>query len=83
MPYVIKTSAAKMPTSCRQPYIRIAVLEIEDGAQEPTMISTRARGVIRIVQTWGPVPRKGTTARSGKALAMAAAVALVDSLNAA
>lgn len=36
-------------------YIKVAVLEIEsDFVGVPKMISERARGVIRIVESWGP-----------------------------
>ena len=51
--YIIKSSAACMPSSCKYgPYRRIAVLEVEDGVESVKMISPRARGVKRVVQTW-------------------------------
>jgi len=49
--FIVKTATAKMPTSVKHPYARVAVLEIEHGAQ-PKMISDRARGVVRVVRTW-------------------------------
>ena len=67
--YAVKVSAAKMPTSCWGKYIRVGVLEVEDDTTEISMISERARGVLRVVRTWerrhqtmpcgtcGPTPR--------------------------
>lgn len=77
MPYIIKQSAAKMPNKVIHPYVWIAVLEVEPGVTEVAMISDRARGVRRVVQTWGPVPRDGKTSRSGVVQAMDEARALV------
>jgi hypothetical protein len=51
MSYIVMSSAAKMPGSCKGVYKRVAVMEVEPGA-EPKMISERAKGVIRVVQTW-------------------------------
>lgn len=52
--YVVKTAAACMPGSCWGVYRRVAVLEVEDGlsAEDIKMISPRARGVCRVVETW-------------------------------
>jgi hypothetical protein len=49
--YMIKVAAANMGASCKGTYARVAVLEVEAGA-EPEMISERAKGVVRIVRTW-------------------------------
>ena len=49
--YIVRTASAKMPASTKGRYSRVAVLEVEDGA-DPKMISERAKGVIRIVRTW-------------------------------
>ena len=48
--FIIMTATAKMPNSCWGRYMRVAVVET-DGTR-PKMISERARGVVRIVQTW-------------------------------
>lgn len=49
--FVVMDSAARMPSKCWGRYRRVAVVEIERGAV-PKMISSRARGVVRIVKTW-------------------------------
>lgn len=64
--YVVKCSAAPMPSSCWGTYRRVAVLEIDaDVVAEhgfPRMISTHARGVLRVVETWERL-NVGTTER--------------------
>lgn len=47
--FVVKTSAAKMPASCYGRYRHVALMEVEVGAPFPKMISTHAKGVVRIV----------------------------------
>ena len=49
MTFIVMTASAKMPSSCWGRYGKVAVLEIEDPASPPKMISERARGVKRIV----------------------------------
>jgi len=49
--YQIKVSAARMPNSCWGKYKHVAVMETVDDTP-PTMISERAKGVIRIVACW-------------------------------
>ncbi len=80
---IIMTRRAKMPMSCMGggDYYRIAVVEIDrsqlrDGDVEPRMISQRARGVVRIVETWERMYR-GSTERCAFAQAMLEAEALV------
>jgi hypothetical protein len=47
------TASAKMPSSCKGTYRRIAVVETSLAPGEvPAMISDRAKGVVRIVETW-------------------------------
>lgn len=51
--YLVMTAAAKTPASVRSPYRRVAVVELKPGQTErPKMISPRARGIERIVETW-------------------------------
>ena len=51
--FVIQSAAVRMPSSVKAPYRRIAVLELEEGFEGvPTMISSHARGVKRVVRTW-------------------------------
>jgi len=78
--YIVKTSAAKMPRSCWGRYVRVAVLEVEAGT-EPAMISERARGVVRIVETWERLS-VGKTNRCAAARAVAEAEALAARLGA-
>lgn len=50
--YIVQTAAACMPNSCWGTYRRVALLEVKDGVESVAMISSRARGVVRVVQTW-------------------------------
>lgn len=49
--FVVMTAAAQMPSSCRGRYGRVALVEVV-RRWTPRMISTRALGVVRIVETW-------------------------------
>ena len=51
--YVVVSSRAKMPGSCRggRSYKRVAVMRVAPGAT-PKMISERARGVQQVIKTW-------------------------------
>jgi len=59
--YIVMDRAAKMPGNCWGQYRRVAVVEVEAGVK-PKMISERARGVVRVVQTWEK-QHVGTTER--------------------
>lgn len=61
---VTKESQAKMPTSVKSAYVRIAAMLMLKGT-EPKMISRRASGCVRILKCSAPVPRKGSARRSG------------------
>lgn len=79
--FTTKESSAKRPRGARGPYIRVAVLEVEDDFEgEPTMISERAKGVIRIVEEWGPC-YDGKTERSAGPQARREAEELARKLN--
>jgi hypothetical protein len=80
MPYIVQTASAKMPTSVKAPYRRIAVLEVEPGVERVAMISPRARGVVRVVDTWERLHARGV--RSAYALALDEAKAVAAMLNA-
>jgi predicted secreted protein len=79
--YIVQTSAARMPGSCWGQYRRVAVLEVEDGLTRAAMISSRARGVRSVVQTWERC-HVGTTSRGAYQRALAEAEALAARLNA-
>lgn len=68
-----------MPNSCWGRYRRVAVLEVETGTV-PAMISGRARGVVRVVQTWEK-RHVGTTDRCAYERAVAEAQELAAELN--
>jgi hypothetical protein len=77
--YIIQTASAKMPSSCRSPYRRVAVLEVAEGVERASMISDRASDVIRVVATWERL-NVGTTQRSAYARALRDAEKMVDEL---
>lgn len=83
--FVVRTSTASMPNNCWGKYRHVAVLEVERGTV-PTMISVRARGVARIVETWhncnvGPIVARGGRGRCAYSKALDAAEALAEKLN--
>jgi hypothetical protein len=80
--YIVMTAAAKMPSTVRSPYRRVAVLEVDlpKGVAYPKMISDRAAGVVRVVRTWERL-NVGLTARSAYAKALIEAEALAARLN--
>jgi hypothetical protein len=78
--YIVQTAAAPMPSSCWGVYRRVAVLEVEAGVTRASMISTHARGVRRVVQTWERL-NVGHTARCAYARALAAAERLAAEYN--
>ena len=79
--FIVQSASAHMPNKVRHPYRRVAVLEVVIGAQ-PKMISRRARGVVRIVETWERL-NVGLTARCAYQRALAEATALAAKLNSA
>src|ERR1700753_528789 len=78
--YIVVERVAKMPSSCGYAYEYCAVIET-DGRRSVSMISERARGVRRIVRAWAPYPKAGSTSRSAKCQALAAARELAARLN--
>jgi hypothetical protein len=80
MPYIVKTSAARMPSSVKARYSHVAVMDVEPDTW-PSMISPRARGVRRIVQTWARC-HVGQTDRCAFKRAVAEADRLAAQLNA-
>jgi hypothetical protein len=78
--FIVQTAAACMPSSCWGTYRRVAVLEVEDGVSQVSMISARARGVVRVVETWER-RNVGSTERCAYSRAVAEAHALVTRLS--
>ena len=83
--YIVKDSAAKMPSSCWGRYRRVAVLEVADTVRDDrdvTAISENAKGVLRVVRTWERL-RDGTTERCAFMRALREAQDVAEALNAA
>lgn len=54
--FIVMTSTAKMPLSCKGRYRRVAIVEVDRVSLPfgvPRMISSRAKGVLRIVEDLG------------------------------
>ena len=79
--YVIKVSSAKMPSSCWGKYQHVAVMEMEDDAPYPKMISKRAKGCVRVVKLW-PKRFLGISEKCAANVAKYAAEELIRQLNA-
>jgi hypothetical protein len=79
--FIVKVSAAAMPTSCKGRYVRVGVMEMLADAPFPSMLSSRSRGCVRVVETWERC-NVGHTERCASRRAIAAAEALASSLNA-
>ena len=78
--FIVQTSCAKMPSSCRGTYRNVAVLEVDEGISAVTMISERAKGVRKIVKMWR-ARNVGYTARCAFQIALKEANELCESLN--
>ena len=81
--FITQTATCSAPLTARGRfgnYGRVAVLEIEANYAHVTMISPRARGVVRVVQTWEQC-YVGRTDRCAFALAVDAAETLASALN--
>ena len=79
--YIVISSSAKMPSSCRGRYRRVGVVELEPGVEgPPTMLSSRSRQVKRVVETWERL-NVGTTERCAYQRALREADALAHQLN--
>lgn len=70
--FIIQTAAAHMPAKCWGKYRRIAIIEVTSGVERVSMISDRAKGVVRVVRTWERL-FSGTTDRCAYRRALAEA----------
>jgi hypothetical protein len=68
--FIVMTASAKMPSSVRAPYMKVAVVEVEKGVI-PKMISERAKGVVRIVSLQDRLHARGVDTAYTRALAEA------------
>jgi hypothetical protein len=80
MSYIVQSACAQMLASVKALYRRIAVLEVEPGVTKVSMISTHARGVLRVVATWEKLHARGASTAYDRA--MVEAEALCAKLNA-
>ena len=79
--YIIMTASAQMPNSCRGIYRRVAVVELTPGfTKTPKMISERAIGIKRIVETWERL-NVGKTHRCAYQVALMEADELIQQLE--
>lgn len=81
--FVVLTASAHMPSTVKHPYRRVAVVELAEPGVVPKMISSRARGVARIVQTWERCHVGSGGPRTAYGRALEEARRLADRLNAA
>jgi hypothetical protein len=78
--FIVKEATAKMPSSCWGKYKRVAVLEVENGVFNVSMISDKAKGVVQVVATWERL-HVGTTPRCAYRQALQEAEEMARSLN--
>jgi hypothetical protein len=79
--FIVMTAAATPSSTCWGIYRRVAVVEIEPGFNDrPKMISARAKGIKRVVETWENC-NVGTTDRCAFRRAEKEAQELADELN--
>ena len=76
--FIVMTASAKMPSSCRGRYGKVAVCEVEKGVW-PKMISDRAKGMVRIVSLRDKLNIGGD--RSAYGIAVTDAERLAKGLN--
>jgi hypothetical protein len=81
--WIVMTSAAHMPNSCKGRYRRVALVQLSQyytaNNLEPKMISERARGVLRLIDMGHH--NVGTTPRCAYHRTLVTAHARVDRLN--
>jgi hypothetical protein len=78
--YMIMTASAHMPSTVRHQYRRIALVEVTDASRPPKMISMRARGMVRIIETWEKL-NVGRNVRSAYTVALREAEAKLAELR--
>ena len=79
--FIVQSAAAAMPSSCWGRYRRVAVLEVEDGVEQVSMISSHARDCLRVVYVWER-QHVGSTSRCAFECALRAANDMAARLNA-
>jgi hypothetical protein len=67
---------AHMPSGVKAPYRRVGVVELAPGQEdEPKLLSPRARGIVRVVETWERLHARGANTAFHRAMAEAEALA--------
>jgi hypothetical protein len=79
--FIVMTAAANMPSSCKGTYRRVAVVEtnLPEG-EKPKFIGDRAKGLVRIVETWERL-NCGTSPRCAYAKALVEAEAMAAEMQ--
>ena len=80
---IVMVRTAKMPATCWGRYARVGVVIVDRDIVpegEPAMLSKRARGVVRVVETWEAC-HVGTTERCASARAFAEATTMAERCN--
>jgi len=79
--YKVMTASTTPSSNCWGTYRRVGIVELEPGYNGvPKMISERAKGVVRVVETWENL-NVGITDRCAYRRALATAQEIVDELN--
>jgi hypothetical protein len=81
--FIVMHRSAHMPNSCRGRYRRVGIVETDlPIGQEPKMLSTHARGVVKIVKTWERLNHTTGGPRTAFSRALVEAQEMVNKLNA-
>jgi hypothetical protein len=81
--FIVMHRSAHMPSSCRGQYRRVGVVETDlPIGQEPKMLSTHARGVVKIVKTWERLNHTTGGPRTAFSRALTEALEMASKLNA-
>lgn len=77
--YIVQTASTRCAAKFGI-YRKVAVLEVEEGLEQVSMISERARGCVRVVDMWDRL-NVGKTSACAYRVALAEARAMVAELN--
>lgn len=79
--FLVMTASTQAPRSAKRPYRRVALVETDGSGIWPKMISSHARGIKRVVETWEKLS-VGSTSRCAYQQALAAANEMAQKLTA-
>lgn len=66
MRYVVKTAGAKMPVTCWGKYARVAIIEVDEGAEVPKIIRNTRHA--RVYRLWDKLHKGGPASAFYRAL---------------